>query len=136
MEMLSYMQQILQPEFRMIPYAGAKEEKPKETVYYLLSGRDASISQRFFKTTKLSASIDYIDYWIQKNIFDYMYSTKGEHSKTEMVRVRIAVCMILDLKELDHDTKIAYSNWVQDLYWARKCAITDWKFKYVWEIPY
>ena len=52
-------------------------------------------------------------------------------SKTELVRLRIAVNMINSLSYLSHNDKILWTNWVQELYWERKKILHEWYLQYI-----
>ena len=52
-------------------------------------------------------------------------------SKTELVRLRIAVNMINSLPYLSHNDKILWTNWVQELYWERKKVLHEWYLQYI-----
>ena len=53
------------------------------------------------------------------------------NTKTELVRLRIAVNMIYTLDCLTESEKITWSNGIKDLYWERKKLLQQWYVTYV-----
>ena len=50
----------------------------------------------------------------------------NSNSKTELVQLRIAVNMIMNLTYLDSDKRLEWSNWIKELYWKRKAVINQY----------
>lgn len=84
------------------------------------------LPRSLFIRTKYRA-VNAIAEWINNNIFRFMLEhSEVQQSKTELVRLRIAVNMISTAPYLDKDSKILWSNWVKELYWERKKVLHQW----------
>lgn len=79
----------------------------------------------FYKT--YNPKIHSIGKWITDNLFKPMLD-KAEmpETKTELVKLRIAVNMILQLHYLSAKDKIAWTEWIKELYWNRKAVLHKW----------
>nr|DAJ18142.1 MAG TPA: hypothetical protein [Podoviridae sp. ctY3D12] len=70
--------------------------------------------------------------WITDKLFEPMITNaEFAQSKTELVRLRIAVNMINSLSYLSHNDKILWTNWVRELYWERKKILHEWYLQYI-----
>ena len=54
-----------------------------------------------------------------------------QQTKTELVQLRIANSMIMNLKCLSSDDRILWANWIKELYWERKKILHRWYLEYV-----
>jgi len=72
-------------------------------------------------------SVRYILFWMHKNLFKYMISTaERPQYNTEAVRLRIAVNMIMKLSCFTQKERLAYADWIKDLYWERRKVLSRW----------
>lgn len=77
--------------------------------------------------------------WLNRNVFQLMINNLLWKNKTdcttELVKKRIFVTMLktLPIKETD---KIDWEFWVNELYWARKRAVTDYYLSEIIELPF
>lgn len=70
--------------------------------------------------------------WINDKLFEPMImNSEFAQTKTELVRLRIAVNMINSIPYLDNNSKILWSNWIKELYWERKKILHEWYLQYV-----
>lgn len=49
-----------------------------------------------------------------------------QQTKTELVQLRIANNMIMNLKCINSDDRILWANWIKELYWERKKVLHRW----------
>lgn len=79
----------------------------------------------FYKT--YNPRINDIGKWITNSLFNPMLETaEMPEIKTELVKLRIAVNMILQLHYLSAKDKIAWTEWIKELYWNRKAVLHKW----------
>lgn len=68
-----------------------------------------------------------IVHYANLQLFQFMLmNAEMAQSKTELVRLRIVVNMILSTPYLTHNMKILWSNWIKELYWERKKVLHKW----------
>lgn len=69
---------------------------------------------------------------IQDKIMIFAVShAEMQQTKTELVQLRIANSMIMNLKCLSSDDRILWANWIKELYWERKKILHRWYLEYV-----
>ena len=69
---------------------------------------------------------------VQSKILNVMITDiHNSNSKTELVQLRIAVNMIMNLTYLDSDKRLEWSNWIKELYWKRKAVINQYILDYI-----
>lgn len=112
--------------------------KEGETWYGLMhvNNGDGALLAGLNLTCRTNRTIKYIIDWLERNLFNYMLSTIATQSKTETVRLRIGYSMIMSVESIDKSTLLLYGKWIQDLYWARKRAITEWRIDNIEKIPF
>lgn len=65
--------------------------------------------------------------WIEQNLFKLMLqNAEFPQTKTELIMLRISVNMILKLNCLSTMDRIAWSEWIKELYWNRKAVLHKW----------
>ena len=64
--------------------------------------------------------------WVDTNLFQFMLkNAEFPQSKTELVRLRIAVNKIYNLN-INKDVKTRWADWIKELYWNRKTVLNKW----------
>ena len=117
-----------------ISYGSYTISKDKRIVNLKVSDFDDCIRWRLepFKKYVNNLTVKKTLFWIQKNLTTYMIDTaEYANTKTELVRLRIAVNMIYKLDCLTESEKITWSNGIKDLYWERKKLLQQWYVTYV-----
>ena len=70
--------------------------------------------------------INEIARWVDTNLFRFMLkNAEFPQSKTELVRLRIAVNKIYNLN-INKDVKTMWADWIKELYWNRKTVLNKW----------
>lgn len=79
----------------------------------------------FYKT--YNPKINQVGRWIDDNVFKPMLdNAEIPKTKTELVKLRIAVNMILNLHYLTAKDKLRWYEWIKELYWNRKAVLHKW----------
>ena len=96
-----------------------KNPKCDGSIYYGLPGA------LFYKT--YNPRINKIGKWLTDNLFKPMLFEAEMHNiKTELVKLRIGVNMILNIHYLSAKDKLAWTEWIKELYWNRKAILHKW----------
>lgn len=73
-----------------------------------------------------------IVFYANNNLFNLMIkNAEFPQAKTELVKLRIIVNMIMKNETLDGSTKVLWSNWIKELYWERKKVLHEWYLQYI-----
>lgn len=89
------------------------------SIYYGLPGA------LFYKT--YNPRINNIGRWLTNSLFKPMLDKAEIHdTKTELVKLRIGINMILSIHYLSAKDKLAWAEWIKELYWNRKAVLHKW----------
>lgn len=157
MNVIEYLQSKLEPEYRFYPSTLPIITTPDMPIQFIINKKvygcgKFNIGSTWYKLVKdnsiegaifygLSDSlitrinhpkITIIAKRIQNKILNTMITDiHNSSTKTELVQLRIAVNMIMNLTYLDSNKRLEWSNWIKELYWKRKAVINQYILDYI-----
>lgn len=115
--------------------------KRKNVIEFTTVYNDLNVIPTHWYETDLAQSEDVqkLASWLNKNVFQLMINNLIWKEKldctTELVKKRIFT-NLLDKSQISKADKLIWDTWVNDLYWARKQAITDYYLDFIVKLPF